>query len=152
LAIKNAQDNSFKVIFQEPELLIQFLQDYVRLDVFDDIRPEDIEDVSERFTPLFQEAKDSDTVKRIRLKGDASVFVIAILEHQSGVDYKTSFRMLQYVTLVLTEYEREAERAREGSSSLKGFRYPPVLPLVFYDGTNKWTAETNFVNKTQLSV
>jgi len=26
-----------------------------------------------------------------------------------------------------------------------------VLPIVFYDGADKWTAETNFLNKTELS-
>ena len=26
-----------------------------------------------------------------------------------------------------------------------------MLPIVFYDGADKWTAETNFLNKTELS-
>ncbi|MCL2069491.1 MAG: hypothetical protein FWH19_00715, partial [Treponema sp.] len=43
-------------------------------------KPEDIEDISERFLPLFQENRDADTVKRINLKGPTPLFVIAILE------------------------------------------------------------------------
>ncbi|GMO44382.1 MAG: hypothetical protein Ta2B_25180 [Termitinemataceae bacterium] len=31
------------------------------------------------------------------------------------------------------------------------FKYPPILPLVFYDGTEKWTAPTNFLDKVELS-
>jgi predicted transposase/invertase (TIGR01784 family) len=59
--------------------------------------------------------------------------------------------MLQYITLVLTDYEKEVNKATENISNTKGFKFPPVLPLVFYDGADKWTAETNFLNKTELS-
>jgi hypothetical protein len=90
-------------------------------------------------------------VKRIRLKGDIPLFVIAIVEHESQVNYRASFKMLQYITLVLAEYEKEADKAKKGVSDLKNFKYPPVLPIIFYDGSDRWTAETNFLDKTELS-
>jgi hypothetical protein len=31
------------------------------------------------------------------------------------------------------------------------FRYPPVLPIVFYDGPTRWTAERNFHDRTALA-
>ena len=100
---------------------------------------------------MFQDGKDSDTVKRIKLKGSAPLFVIAIVEHESQVNHRASFKMLQYISLILHEYEREANRENQSASSAKGFKYPPVLPVVFYDGADKRTAETNFPNKTELS-
>ena len=39
---------------------------YTDLEILKNIRPEDIEDISERFLPLWQENRDSDSVKRIR--------------------------------------------------------------------------------------
>jgi len=110
VAIHKAKDNCFKLIFDEAELFVEFLRDYVPIDMLKDINPEDIEDISERFLPLFQDNKDSDTVKRINLKNHPPLFVIAILEYSSTVNYRTSFKMLQYITLVLTEYEKEASR------------------------------------------
>lgn len=144
------RDSSFKLIFDEPELFIEFLQNFIKIDLFDDLQPSDIEDVTERYIPLFQDEKASDTVKRINLKGNTPLFVIAILEHESKVNYRASFKMLQYIALVLNDYEKEANKLKEKASFEKEFKYPPVLPIVFYDGTDRWTAEMNFLHKTEL--
>ena len=151
MAIRKAKDNSMKLILNEHDLFVEFLHDFIGMDIFKDISAPDIEDISERFLPLFQENKDSDTVKRINLKGDAPLFVIAIVEHESKVNFRSGFKMLQYITLVLDDYEKEANKAQAGISFTKNFMYPPVLPIVFYDGEGSWTAETNFFNKTSLN-
>jgi hypothetical protein len=147
--IHDAKDNSFKLIFANHELFAQFLRDFVPIDLLKAVKPEAIEDMGERFLPLFQEARDSDTVKRINLgDGGPPLFVIAIVEHESKVNYRASFKMLQYVCLVLGQYEKDADKERPGLSRTKGFRYPPVLPVVFYDGPGRWTAALNFADRT----
>ncbi|MDR2363802.1 MAG: Rpn family recombination-promoting nuclease/putative transposase [Spirochaetaceae bacterium] len=151
MAIHNSKDNSFKIILGNHVLFVQFLKDYVPLELWKDLTPGDIEDVSERFLPLLQNSRDSDTVKRVNLKGRTPFFVIALVEHQSAVDFNTPFRLLRYITLVLTEYEREANQDRPGFSSTKNFRFPPVLPVVFYDGRSPWTAAMNFTGRTMMS-
>ncbi|MDR1399147.1 MAG: Rpn family recombination-promoting nuclease/putative transposase, partial [Treponema sp.] len=45
-------------------------------------------------------------------------------------------------------YEKEVN-AEGDVSGKKDFRYPLVLPIVFYDGEGEWTAETNFLQKTE---
>ena len=82
MTIHKAKDNSFKLIFNVPELFAEFLRKYVPIELLKDVTPEDIEDISERFMPLFQDSKDSDTVKRVTLKNHPPLFVISILEHQ----------------------------------------------------------------------
>jgi hypothetical protein len=150
MAIHKSRDNSFKLILGDHELFAEFLRDFIPIDLLRHVRAEDIEDMSERFLPLFQNNRDSDTVKRITLKGDASLFVIAIVEHESAVNYRAPFKMLQYITLVLDAYEKEANRDRPGISTTKDFRYPPVLPVIFYDGRAPWTAAVNFAGRTAL--
>jgi hypothetical protein len=54
------------------------------------------------------------------------------------------------MTSIWAKYEKESNEAGKKPTA-KDFRYPPILPLVFYDGTDKWTAETNFLNKVELS-
>ena len=115
MAIHNAADNSFKLIFDDHRLFADFLRDFVNVDILKDVKPEDIEDMREWFIPLFQEQRDADTVKRVNLKGGTPFFVIAILEHQSEVNFRTCFKMLLYTTLVLTEWEKEAEKQKPGS-------------------------------------
>ena len=70
---------------------------------------------------------------------------------QTKVDYDMSFRILRYIVLILTDYAAEAEKKQAGCTALKGFRYPPVLPIVFYDGDRNWTAAKNFQERTALS-
>ncbi|WP_010261352.1 Rpn family recombination-promoting nuclease/putative transposase [Treponema primitia] len=151
MAIHNARDNSFKLILGNHQLFVEFLRDYLNIDLLKDVQPEDIEDMSERFLPLFQDNQDSDTVKRINLKGEPPIFVIALLEHESKVNFRSSFKMFQYICLILDNYEKEINKEQEGASAKKGFRYPPVLPIVFYDGTDPWTAELNFLDRTALN-
>ena len=128
MPIHNAIDNSFKLIFDDHRLFADFIKDFIHIDILEDIKPEDIEDISERFLPLFQEHRDADTVKRIKLKGNIPCFIIAILEHESKVNYRSCFKMLQYICLVLDSWEKEAEKEKPGSTLLKDFKYPPVLP------------------------
>jgi len=42
--IHKAKDASFKVVFDEPELFVEFLRDYIPVDVLKDVKPADIED------------------------------------------------------------------------------------------------------------
>ena len=149
--IRNVKDSSLKQLLREPELFADFLRDFLPIGLLGDVKPEDIDDISERFIPLFQEEKNSDTVKRINIRGKAPLFVIAIAEYESNVNHRASFKMLQYITLVLAEHERDVNKYKKHTSSMKKFKFPPVLPIVFYDGANKWTAAKNFIDKTEMS-
>ena len=68
--VKNRElkDNGAKLIFDDPILCAQFLRGYVNIELLKNVEPEDIEDISERFLPMWQEGRDSDSVKKIHLK------------------------------------------------------------------------------------
>ena len=149
--IHKAQDNSVKMILGEPELLVEFLQKFIPIDILKDITPDDIEDVTDRFVSLIAEQKDGDTVKRINLKGDKPLFVITIIEHESAVNFRAPFKLLFYIAMILDDYEKEANRQTEGVSRTKDFKYPPVLPIIFYDGPGEWTAARSLLDRTELS-
>ena len=150
VANHHVKDSGAKLIFKDPILCAEFLRGYVNVDILKDVQPEDIEDISERFVPMWQEERDSDSVKRIRIK-DTSLFVIAIVEHQSKVHYDMSFRMLRYIVMVLTDYEAEQERLHKGITKTKDFKYPPVIPIIYYEGSDNWTAVHNFKERVHLS-
>jgi predicted transposase/invertase (TIGR01784 family) len=141
------------LILADHELFVEFLRDFIEVDLLKNIAPEDVEDITERFLPLFDENKDSDTVKRIRLMGDdeSPLYVVALVEHESGVNFRSSFKMLHYITLILSDYEKMVNKENKGVIYKKDFKYPPVLPVVFYDGPGEWTAELNFLDRTQLN-
>ena len=147
---QHVKDSGAKLIFKDPILCAEFLRGYVDVDILKNVQPEDIEDISERFIPMWQEERDSDSVKKIRLK-DTSLFVIAIVEHQSKIHYDMSFRMLRYIVMVLTDYEAEQERLHKGITKTKDFKYPPVIPIIYYEGSENWTAIRNFKERVYLS-
>lgn len=147
--ISQAQDQGAKVIFENPELMAQLLKDYVPIEALKNIKAEDIEDVSERFVPLNQEGKESDVIKRVRLE-NVPFFIISLVEHKAQVDFRAPFKMLQYITLVWDDYEKEANRTDKGAGKRKDFCYPPVLPIIYYEGTGRWTAAMNMKERVYM--
>jgi len=161
--IRKAKDTSLKLILDEPELFVEFLRDFVPIDMLKNISPADVEDVSERLLPLQMEQKDLDTIKHVNLKGDRPLFVITVVDHESTVNFRAPFKMLLYIALVLENYEKEinkevSEQKKSERKKYKGritqtkdFKYPPILPIVFYDGNDEWTATMNFLDRTEMS-
>ena len=146
------KDSSAKKIFGDSTLCAQFLRDYVDIPMLKTVRPEDIEDVTTRYLPMFSNERDSDIVKRIHIKNDETpFFLISLIEHKSNVDYNVVMQMFRYIAFIWADYEKEMEKQHEGISKTKGFRYPPVLPIVFYDGPNNWTAATKMHDRVLLS-
>lgn len=148
--ITKAQDQGAKAIFENPELMAQLLRDYVPIQELKNVKAEDIEDVSERFVPLNQEGKESDVIKRVHLK-ECPMFVISLVEHKAQVDFRAPFKMLQYMTLVWDDYEKEMNRITHGAGKKKEFRYPPILPIIYYEGAGAWTAAMNMKDRVFMS-
>ena len=149
--ITKAMDISVKSILGEPELLVEFLQNFINVEILKDISPDDITDETERFMSILAEQKDGDTIKRINIKGDKPLFVITLIEHESTVNFRAPFKLLYYISMILNIYETEANRQTEGIGRTKDFKYPPILPIIFFDGLGDWTAARNLSQRTEMS-
>lgn len=144
--MRNVRDISSKTVFDHPVLCAQFLRDNVNIPLLKDVKPEDIEDVSERYRPYLGTEFASDSVKRIWLHDTKnsqkdSLFLISLIEHKSTVDYNVTMQMLKYILCIWLEYGKEMERDYPGITATKDFRYPAVIPVVYYEGKGKWTAD-----------
>ena len=140
-------DSSSKLIFGNAELCSQFLRNYMDMPILKNVKAEDIEDVTERYIPMFTEERNSDTVKRIKLSENQTLFFISLIEHKTKVDYNVTMQLLRYMVYIWEDYEKEMEKQKKGISKTKGFRYPPILPIVYYEGTGKWTASCNIQDR-----
>jgi len=67
-------------------------------------------------------------------------YLISLIEHKSKVDYNISVQLLKYMVCIWAEYERQFEVKYQGEVKNKSFRYPPILPVVYYEGSDSWTA------------
>ncbi|MDE7428760.1 MAG: Rpn family recombination-promoting nuclease/putative transposase, partial [Lachnospiraceae bacterium] len=82
------------------------------------VRAEDIEDVTERYVPMFTEERNSDTVKRIRISEKDTLFFVTLIEHKTKVDYNVSMQLLRYMVYIWEDYEKEMEKKKKGLNPL----------------------------------
>ena len=107
------RDSSGKIIFEDPVLCSQFLRGYVGIPMLKDVRPEDIEDVTERYVHLFTEERNSDVVKKINLKNNP-FYLVSLIEHKSDVDYNAIMQVFRYITeYPLSPHRRWGERSKQ---------------------------------------
>lgn len=145
---RKTKDATSKTIFQNKVLCAQFLNDFVDVPLLVDVKPENIENVSERFVHLFTTERDADSVVKVHTPGSGNevimCYVISLIEHKSTVDYNVTMQILRYMVYIWEDYEKEMERKDKGVSKLASFRYPPIIPIVFYEGKDAWTAPRQF--------
>ena len=138
-------DVNNRIIFKNHTLCAQFLRDYTGLDILKDITEEDIEDVTEKYQKYLGISFDTDTVKRIHIRdiadgSDMPMYIVSLVEHKSDVDYNVVMQLLQYMTCIWHDYEVTMKNNSLGNAKNKDFRYPPILPIVYYEGKRKWTS------------
>lgn len=92
-----------------------------------------------------------DVVKKVRLPENHELFIISLIEHKSYVDYNVVMQLLRYMVYIWEDYEKNAQKMGDMKPSDKNFRYPPILPIVYYEGTGEWTAVTNFADRVFLN-
>lgn len=141
------KDSGSKIIFDDNVLCSQFLRDYIDLPFFKEISPEDIEDVTEQFVPLFAEERNADRVKKVHIKSGMPFFLVSLIEHKTKIDYNVSMQIFRYMIYIWDAYEKEADRLHPGISKRADFKYPPILPIVYYEGSAAWTVPVNFKNR-----
>ncbi len=141
------EDSAAKLIFGNNRLCSQFLRDYSGIELLKNVQEEDIEDMTTRYIPMFTEERDSDVVKRIRLQNGECAYMVALIEHKSSVDYNVCMQLLRYMVFIWEDYEKEQEKLHEGISKTKEFKYPPILPIVYYEGRGEWNAAEEFKNR-----
>lgn len=146
---KAFRDVSNQEVFKNHVLCAQFLRDYSNCKMLENVQPEDIEDVSERFTSMMGIKVEGDTVKRIRLRipgnEEQELYAVSLIEHKSDVDYDVIMQLLHYISNIWRDYARGRRYQTERgdwveANKTKAFRYPPILPIVYYEGNNRWTA------------
>ncbi len=67
------------------------------------------------------------------------------------MDYNVIMQILRYIVYIWEDYEKEQEREHRGISKTKSFKYPPVLPIVYYDGTSDWNGGSQLEDRVYLS-
>lgn len=89
-------------------------------------------------------------LKNVRHNGEKEqqIYMISLIEHKSRV---IAMQLLRYMQCIWTEYGKEMERKTEGITKRKSFRYPPILPIVYYEGEERWTADLHLKDRILMN-
>ncbi|MDO4331136.1 MAG: Rpn family recombination-promoting nuclease/putative transposase [Eubacteriales bacterium] len=149
----HVKDVDSKMIFKNSVLCSQFLRDHMDIPALKNVKPEDIEDVSRNYRAYLGVEFEADTVKKIRIRNGEStgeLFLISLIEYKSGVDYNVTMQIFRYMACIWSDYAARMEKERKGITRQKNFKYPPILPIVYYEGKEEWTAELHLRDRIML--
>ena len=120
--------------------MIHFLRKYVKAPWAKDLKPENITLCDKEFVLQDFAKREADLIFKVRLYG-REFYIYLLMELQSTVDFTMPFRLLIYMSnLWLKIFRSVPEKEREK----KGFRLPVILPILFYNGEDRWTAVRQF--------
>lgn len=130
-------DKGYKKSLSRPGEFLHFLKKYVGADWMMEIRETDLSLCDKEMLERDYDGKEADLIYKVKLPGGREAFVFILQELQSTVDYTMIFRVMVYVVNTLVKHFMDTERVvRER----EGFRLPAMVPIVFYNGLEKWTA------------
>lgn len=135
--ISMPHDKGYKKSLQNPREFLHFLKKYVRADWMMELKESDLIPCDKEMLERDYEGKEADLIYRAQMQDGRETFIFILQELQSGIDHTMIFRILVYVVNTLMKHflstdKNERERA--------GFRLPSMVPIVFYNGAEKWTA------------
>ena len=127
-------DSSYKLLFSHHEMVADLIRGFVREDWVDGLDFSTLERASEIGVSHDLREREDDMIWRLRW-GERWLYVYLLLEFQSSVDRFMAVRILTYIGLLYQDLAAAGKIPR-------GARLPPVLPIVLYNGEQRWWAKT----------
>ena len=129
-------DRSHRLLFSHPRLVRDLLGGFLDEPWVDELELRTLEalpaDFVSRDGPGPFDERIADVVWKVRCR-DRDVFIVILLELQSTSDPRMALRLATYVLLFYQRLARDGQLLRRGL-------LPPVLPIVFYNGSSPWAA------------
>lgn len=132
--INNEHDKVFKGLFIDKKEAAYFINKVLNLK----LQADEIERYTNSFVTSGYKYKEADCVYKLKNKR-----VFFVLEHQSIVDYRMPYRMLNY--------QAEVMRSCETYKNVKDNREALVIGIVLYTGKSGWTAE-KYIRNIQYTI
>ncbi|MFD2190285.1 Rpn family recombination-promoting nuclease/putative transposase [Pistricoccus aurantiacus] len=132
----NHHDTGYKELFSYPEFVQQLIEGFAPPELAALMDFATLKDHNGNYiTPLFEE-RFEDAVWSVEVTWEGTtqrVYLYILLEFQSRVDYRMPLRMMHY-TVCFYEHliKTKVITPNEG--------LPPVLPIVLYNGSQRWSA------------
>ena len=134
--MKKPHDSSYKFLFSNPELVRDLIMGFIPDEWLQSLDYSTLEKMPCSYITEDLRERADDIVWRVKVQGDW-VYLYILIEFQSRVDKYMALRMMVYVGLLYQDLIKEGH--------VKGL-LPPILPIVLYNGSRKWTAKTDIAD------
>ena len=139
--INDPHDVRLRELLGNADAFKSFLKDCVKAEWVDSLDWGSLRKSGTKFILQDFSKKEADVVYEATLNnGRQKVIFYVHVEIQSGVDYRMPYRMLLYMVEILRNYYNNADKNERAQ---KDFKFPAVIPIVFYSGSQQWTVSTN---------
>lgn len=125
-------DPIYKRLFDSPRMVADLLRAVGHGEWLDEIDVATLEKLPGEHVCDHGQQRRGDAVWRVRFQ-NGWLYLLVMLEFQSVNDPRMALRNLEYTALLYQELGRRGELGEPG-------RWPPVLPVVLYNGDARWTA------------
>jgi len=134
MAKHDPHDSIYKLLFSEPQMVIDLLQGFVHEPWVEMLDFTSLEKVSGHYVTDDLRGREDDVIWRIKCR-DSWLYVYLLLEFQSTVDRFMAVRLMTYIGLLYQDLLKSQKFS-------KNQKLPPVVPVVLYNGKKRWTAAT----------
>ena len=127
-------DATYKLLFSHRRMVADLLRGFLPGGAALGFDFDTLEPLSAAHVGRALDRREGDLMWRLRARSAADggwVYVLVLLEFQSGVDRRMALRVLTYTGLAWEGLSRRTAR---------GTPLPPVVPMVIYNGASPWTA------------
>lgn len=138
--VHHEHDVGYKHIFSHKTTFLELLRSFIKKDWVNLIKEEDLILVDKSYILSDFEEEESDILYKINIDGNEIIFYV-LLEFQSRVDFQMPMRLLFYMVEVWRDILKNSTKS---DRRRKEFKLPAVVPIVLYNGKNKWSAKTSF--------
>lgn len=138
--VHHEHDVGYKHIFSHKGTFLELLRSFAKKEWANLIKEEDLILVDKSYILSDFEEEESDILYKVNINGEEVIFYV-LLEFQSKVDFQMPMRLLFYMTEVWRDVLKNTDKSEVRR---KSFRLPAIVPIVLYNGKNKWTAKTSF--------
>ena len=138
--VHHEHDVGYKHIFSHKATFLEFLRSFTKKEWANLIKEEDLILVDKSYILSDFEEEESDILYKVKID-DKEVIFYVLLEFQSKVDFQMPMRLLFYMTEVWRDILKNTDKNQR---KRKAFKLPAIIPIVLYNGKNKWTANMNF--------
>lgn len=127
-------DGSYKLLFGHKRMVEDLLRGFVREPWVDRLDFSTLEPYEGSYVTEDLQRLEQDMVWRVKWRGEPTwLYVYLLLEFQSRVERFMAVRMLTYLSLLYLDLVKHKELTATD-------KLPPVLPLVLYNGEQRWRA------------